>query len=102
MSSRLIDLLNGRSSTAGTSSSTASSGSHVRHAARCTTASLVQLGDDGVAHSLNLLLFVVEFLNLSKLVGIQPFDSLVTLVVDLLAVFLNDLVLQLLVLNGSL
>ena len=53
---------------------------HVGHASWCTSSCLVHLGDDGVANALHLLLFVLELLNLRQLVGVQPLDSLVTLV----------------------
>merc|ERR1712106_1221489 len=61
-----------------------------------------QFGDDWVADSLNLLLLIVEFLNFSKLVGIEPLNSFITLVIDFLHVIFRDLVLHLLILNGSL
>merc|ERR1712107_727558 len=76
--------------------------SHVRHASWSSSSLLVELGDDGVAHSLHLLLLVLELLHLGELVGIQPLDGLVTLVSDLLLVVLADLVGDLLVLDGSL
>ena len=102
----LIDLLNGGSGTALARCCATSRGSHVRHTAGHatggTTTSLVQLGDDWVAHTLNLLLFVVELFDLSQLVGVQPLDGLVTLVVNLLAVLFGDFILKLLILNGGL
>ena len=41
----------------------------------------VQLGDDGVAHALDLLLLVGELLNLGEPVGIQPLDEHISLVI---------------------
>merc|ERR1719228_199506 len=66
------------------------------------TSSLVQLCDDGVAHTFHLFLLIAELFNLSKLVSIQPLDCFITLVIDLLSVILRDLVLQLLILDGCL
>merc|ERR1719244_304414 len=55
-----------------------------------------------VTNSLHFLLFLSEFLYFGQLVGIQPFDSFITLVVDGLHVVSRDLVLNFLVLNCSL
>merc|ERR1712079_542183 len=107
MRESLIDLLDGGSG-AGTASGsgtsgTRSSGHAARHSSWHTTGStaggLVQLGDDGVAHSLDLLLLVGVLVHFGSLVGIQPLDGLVTLVVNSLPVIIRDLVLQLLVLQ---
>merc|ERR1719204_1132987 len=84
------------------SSSCTSHASHVRHAARSTSGCPIQLGDDGVADSLRLLLLLIELLDLGELVGVQPLDGLVALVVDGLAVVVRDLVLHLLILDGGL
>merc|ERR1719356_839972 len=62
----------------------------------------IQLGDDGVAHTLHLLLLLVELLNLGKLVGVQPLDGLIALVVDSLLVVFADLVLDLVVIESGL
>merc|ERR1719429_257599 len=72
------------------------------HASWSSSSLLVELGDDGVAHSLHLLLLVLELLHLGELVSVQPLDGLVTLVSDLLLVVLADLVGNLLVLDGGL
>merc|ERR1719346_20685 len=113
MRESLVDLLDGGSG-AGTASgsgtsSTRSSGHATGHTARhsswhttgCTAGSLIQLGDDWVAHSLDLLLLVSELVHFGSLVGIQPLDGLVTLVINGLPVIIRDLVLQLLVLQGG-
>merc|ERR1712203_129215 len=84
------------------SSSCTSHAPHVRHAARSTSGCTIQLGDDGVADSLHLLLLLIELLDLGKLVGVQPLDGLIALVVDGLAVVIRDLVLHLLILDGGL
>merc|ERR1719285_966864 len=61
--------------------------SHVRHTSGhsswSTSSVRIQLGDDGVAHTLNLLLLLVELLNLGKLVGVQPVDGLLVVFADL-------------------
>merc|ERR1719510_515130 len=75
---------------------------HVGHASWCTSSCLVHLGDDRVANTLHLLLFVLELLDLCQLVGVQPLDGLVTLDNNLFLLILADLVLDLLVFNGSL
>merc|ERR1711887_331573 len=107
--SKLINLLDGWSCTGSSTWSTASTSTHIRHTtwgtghtSRHTTSGLVQLCDDGVAHTFNLLLFVAELFNLSKLVSIQPLDSFITLVIDLLSVIFRDFVLKLFILDGSL
>merc|ERR1719357_2378379 len=102
----LVNLLNGwdGSSLASSrcSSSCTSHASHVRHATGSTSGCPIKLGDDGVADSLHLLLLLIELLDLGKLVGVQPLDGLVALVVDGLAVVIRDLVLHLLILDGGL
>merc|ERR1712241_902568 len=113
MRESLVDLLDGWSG-AGTASgsgtsSTRSSGHTAGHTARhsswhttgCTAGSLIQLGYDRVAHSLDLLLLVGVLVHFGSLVGIQPLDGLVTLVINGLPVIIRDLVLQLLVLQGG-
>merc|ERR1712212_788879 len=112
VTNELVDLLDGRPSSAGTSTSSTSSWhtsshtSHVRHSTWHTTwhssCILVQLRDDGVADTLNLFLLVLEFINLGKLVGIEPLDGFVTLVGDGLHVILGYLVLDLLIIESSL
>merc|ERR1719517_412940 len=107
---RLVDLLDGRTSTASSSSSCstwcATHASHVRHSSGhsswSTSSVSIQLGDDGVANTLNLLLLLVELLNLGKLVGVQPLDGLIALVVDSLLVVFADLVLDLVVIESGL
>merc|ERR1712212_545504 len=64
-----------------------------RHA----TSSAVKLGDDRGADLLHFLLAVVEFLLLGKLVSIEPLDGIVAGLLDLLLVFIADLVLHLLI-----
>merc|ERR1712047_184177 len=107
---QLVDLLDGRTSTASSSSSSStwctSHASHVRHSSGhsswSTSSVSIQLGDDGVANTLNLLLLLVELLNLGKLVGVQPLDGLIALVVDSLLVVFADLVLDLVVIESGL
>merc|ERR1719370_1618886 len=107
---RLVHLLDGGTSTTGSSRSTstwcATHASHVRHTSGHSSWNAssvrVQLGDDGVAHTLNLLLLLVELLNLGKLVGVQPLDGLIALVVDSLLVVFADLVLDLVVIESGL
>ena len=72
------------------------------HSSWGTTSVSVQLGDDWVTHSFHLLLLLVELFHLGELVGVQPLNGLVTLVGDSLAVVLADLVLHLVVVQGSL
>ena len=105
-SSALVDLLDGGSSAATGAGGVSAAGSathaaHVWHTAGAASA-LVQLGDDRVANTLHLLLLVLELLDLSQLVGVQPLDGLVALVIDGLAVVVADLVLDLLVVDGGL
>merc|ERR1719370_2327022 len=77
---RLVHLLDGGTSTTGSSRSSSTwcttHASHVRHSSGhsswSTPSVRVQLGDDGVANTLNLLLLLVELLNLGKLVGVHP------------------------------
>merc|ERR1712048_1184680 len=106
----LVNLLDGgagpgtsRGSTTGTGHTTTRHSSHVRHATTGSSSGrLVELGDDGVADGLNLLLLLLELLNLGQLVGVQPLDSVITLVGDQLLVVSGDLVSHLLVINGGL
>ena len=100
----LVDLLDGGSRAgAGSGSGTASSrcarhasGHTTRHAAWHTTGSsarsLIQLGDDGVADSLHLLLLLIELLDLGELVGVQPLDGLIDGLVQLLLVLRQEVV----------
>jgi NAD-specific glutamate dehydrogenase len=103
---RLVDLLNGRAGAAG-GGCTAAWGSTLevgstRHAAGRCSATSVQLGDDGVADCLKLLLLVLELLLVSQLVRVHPFNDIIAFVHDDLLVLLCDLVLELLVLHGRL
>merc|ERR1712232_149959 len=63
---------------------------------------LVELGDDGVADGLHLLLLLLELLDLGQLVGVQPLDGVVALVSDQLLVVSGDLVSHLLIIDGGL
>merc|ERR1719336_2626149 len=86
----LVNLLDGgagpgtsRSSSTSTGHTTARHSSHVRHATTGSSSGrLVELGNDGVADGLNLLLLLLELLNLGQLVGVQPLDGVITLVGD--------------------
>merc|ERR1712083_1178751 len=74
----LVHLLDGwagpgtsRGSSTSTGHSTAGHSSHVRHASTWSSPGrLVELGDDGVADGLHLLLLLLELLDLSQLVGV--------------------------------
>ena len=90
-------------SSASTGHTTARHSSHVRHATTWSSPGrLVELGDDGVADSLHLLLLLRELLNLGQLVGVQPLDGIITLVRDQFLVVSGDLVSHLLIINGGL
>merc|ERR1711970_1521182 len=107
LENNLVNLLNGRPSSASSSSSsswhTSTHTSHVRHSLWHTTwhssCVLVQLGDDGVAYTFNLFLLVLEFINLGQLVSIEPLNGFVPMVSDSLHVILGDLVLDLLIIE---
>merc|ERR1719250_537102 len=105
----LIDFLDGGSgaagwrSTAGRGATGESTGhsshtAHVRHAA----GALVELGDDGIAHALQLLLLVVEFFLLGQSVGVEPILDFLAFLEDGFFVFVGNLVLELLILDGGL
>merc|ERR1712139_456006 len=103
----LINLFDGGSGARGIS--TSGSGSHVGHTsghstghASWHTSSAIQLSDDGIAYSFNFFLLVIEFLDLGKLVSVEPFDGFVALVIDRLPIILRDLVLDLFILNCGL
>merc|ERR1712241_1278360 len=106
----LVNLLDGgagpgtsRGSTTGTGHTTTRHSSHVRHhTTGSSSGRLVELGDDGVADGLNLLLLLLELLHLGQLVGVQPLDGVVALVGDQLLIVSRDLVLHLLVIDGGL
>merc|ERR550532_260347 len=104
----LVDFFNGRSrSGSRCGSSTRHTSGHTtwhtsRHATRSSTSGLVQLGDDGVADTLDFLLLVFIFVLLGGLVSVQPCNDLIALLHDCLLFVLADLVLQLLVLHGGL
>merc|ERR1712083_444386 len=106
----LVHLLDGwagpgtsRGSSTSTGHSTAGHSSHVRHASTWSSPGrLVELGDDGVADGLHLLLLLLELLDLSQLVGVQPLDGVVALVSDQLLVVSGDLVSHLLIIDGGL
>ena len=100
----LVDLLDGGSrGTTGSGGGTAwHATGHTTHSTGHTTALTIELGDDGSADPLELLLLVFILVLLSALVGIQPGDDLTALVRDGLAVVSGDLVLDLIVLDGGL
>merc|ERR1712045_1035662 len=106
----LVHLLDGwagpgtsRGRSTSTGHTTARHSSHVGHATTGSSSGrLVELGDDGVAHGLHLLLLLLELLDLGQLVGVQPLDGVITLVGDQLLVVSGDLVGHLLIINGSL
>merc|ERR1711990_345456 len=103
----LLDGWAGPGTSGGSSTSTGHSttrhSSHVRHTATWSSPGrLVELGDDGVAHGLHLLLLLLELLDLGQLVGVQPLDGVIALVGDQLLVVSGDLVGHLLIINGGL
>merc|ERR1719151_308406 len=97
---RLVHFLNGwsRATTRGRGASSSRASRHptwhtTRHTTswhpttRCATScSAVEVLDDWVAHRLHLLLLVLVLVLLPHLVGVQPLDALVALVLDLLLV----------------
>merc|ERR1719331_60568 len=103
----LVDLLDGGPGAPGSGGrAVAAHPAHVRHtsghAAGGAAGVGVELGDDGVADGLHLLLLLRELLHLGQLVSVQPLDRLVALVADGLLVVLGDLVLDLLVVQSRL
>merc|ERR1719260_350196 len=84
------------------SSSPSSSSSSCSRSSSRHFPSLVQLADDRIANCFQLLLLVLEFVRFSQLVGVQPLDRFITLVIDLLPVIRGNLVLQLLIVKGRL
>merc|ERR1719263_1038412 len=95
-----VDLLNSWASAA----ATATSGTHVWHATsthvRCTTSCLVNLHHDGVHHALQLLLLGLELILLGQLVLVEPIQSLLDCLLDVVLVITLELVLELLFLQG--
>merc|ERR1719468_182888 len=91
MDTTLINLFNGWSSTSCSRWST-STGSSTRHPSRhssfswSTSCSLVHLGYDWIEDLLKFFLFVFKLIFLCCLVGVQPFDAVITLVIDQLLV----------------
>merc|ERR1719333_714305 len=69
---------------------------------RGTSGLLVELADDGTAHTFNLLLFVRVLLLVGRLVEVEPLYGLVTLVVDNLLLVGTNLILQLLIVKSGL
>merc|ERR1719158_2721667 len=63
---------------------------------------LVHLGDDGVAHRLEVLLHGVELILLGVLGGVEPLHGLLDLVLDLLELLLGDGRLELVLADGVL
>merc|ERR1719184_90569 len=103
----LVDLLNGRASSRATASTSTSGHTTSRHTSWHTTrhatlSSLIQLGNDGIAHGFHFFLLVSEFVLLGQLVTVQPTKSIVTLADDTLPFILRNLVLQLLIIKSRL
>merc|ERR1719370_280220 len=96
--SKLVDFLNSwsRATTGRRGSSRPTRHAASRHTATWHTTwgsascSLVEVLNDGVADLLHLLLLVLVFVLLRHLVGVQPLDALVALVLDLLLVRVRD------------
>ena len=78
-----------------------STGHSTRHAAGRATGRLVQLGHDRVAQVLELLALVLELLLLGHAVAVEPLHRLLDLVRNFLAIFLADLRLDGLLLDGG-
>merc|ERR1719188_744496 len=110
---RLVHFLNGwsRATTRRRRSSSSRTSRHpTRHTSRhtswhsttrCSTScSAVEVLDDWVANGLDLLLLVLILVLLRHLVGVQPLDALVALVLDLLLVRIRDRRLHLLLVHG--
>merc|ERR1719184_500564 len=102
----LIDLLNGRASSRATASTSTSGHTTSRHTSRHSTwhtlASLIQLGNDGIADSFHFFLLVSEFVLFGQLIAVQPTKSIITFTDDTLPFILRNLVLQLLVIKSRL
>merc|ERR1712224_338452 len=97
----LVDLLDSWA----TSPTTArSSATHVRHATTwhtaLTTCCLVDLHHDRVHNSLKFLLFGLEFILLCQLILVQPVESFLDRLLDLVLIVCLKLVLQLLFLQS--
>ncbi|CAG5074352.1 Similar to NAD-specific glutamate dehydrogenase (Achlya klebsiana) [Cotesia congregata] len=101
---QLINFFNGWSSSSSSSSSRWCSGTRhtTRHTIRHTASSLVQLGDNWIADSFNLLLLLLKFFLLSQLISIKPLDDLIAFVQDNLFIFITDLAFDFVVFNGAL
>merc|ERR1712164_210770 len=80
----------------------ASAGHATGHATLRGTASLVHLGDDRVAHGLEVLLHALELVLLGVLGGLEPLHDLVDLVVDSLGLVLGHSALELVLASGVL
>merc|ERR1719499_555209 len=78
----LVDLLDGGAGAPGSASRSSAAAGSSWHTAGHPSGVLVQLGDDGVADPLYLLLLVLELVNLGELVGIEPLDDLVAFGID--------------------
>lgn len=97
ITSLLVDFFDGGSAArAAAGSSAAGSGEATRHTAGHSSATtlLIQLGDDGSADALQLLLVMLELFLLGRLIAIEPFNDLIALVVDLLSIIFADLLLK--------
>merc|ERR1712164_145984 len=80
----------------------ASAGHATGHATLRGTASLVHLGDDRVAHGLEVLLHALELVLLGVLGGLEPLHDLLDLVVDSLGLVLGHGALELVLASGVL
>merc|ERR1719184_689128 len=103
----LVDLLNGRASSRATASTSSSGHTTSGHTSwhstwHATLSSLIQLGNDGIAHGFYFFLLVSEFVLLGQLVAVQPTQSIITFADDTLSFILRNLVLQLLVIKSRL
>merc|ERR1712062_412957 len=71
-----------------------------RHTPRGASSGLVQLSDDGVADTFNLLLFIFVFILLSSLIGIKPSNNFITFVHDGFLIIFSNFILEFFILNG--
>merc|ERR1719154_733648 len=102
----LINLFDGWSSTTCSRRSTTTRSS-TRHStwhssfSWSTSCSLVHFGDDWIEYLLEFLLLVFKLIFFSCLVGIEPFDAVITLVIDQFLVSVRDCTLDFLFIHGG-
>merc|ERR1719154_129304 len=110
MDTTLINLFDGWSSTTCSRRSTTTRSS-TRHStwhsswhtsfSWSTSCSLVHFGDDWIEYLLEFLLLVFKLIFYRCLVGIEPFDAVITLVIDQFLVSVRDCTLDFLFIHGG-